>query len=96
VINGIDKPLEDNVRQFLSIEQYKEHLLLSEGRIRRLHNKSAEEIGRALQPFGYYLPVIKKDLSQPTPGHWQASYTIDHSPALPIGQFNVTISEGHE
>ena len=93
VINGIDKPLEDNVRQFLSIEQYKEHLLLSEGRIRRLHNKSPEEISRALQPFGYYLPVIKKDLTQPTPGHWQAIYTIDPGPALLISEFNFTISK---
>jgi 5,10-methylene-tetrahydrofolate dehydrogenase/methenyl tetrahydrofolate cyclohydrolase len=39
-IIGLDKPLEDNVRLFLSIEQQKDHDLLSEGRLQRLHKKA--------------------------------------------------------
>ena len=31
-INGIEKPLEDNVKLFLSIEQQKNHALMSEAR----------------------------------------------------------------
>lgn len=93
VISGIEKPMEDNVRLFLSIEQQKDHLLMSEGRLLRLHKKAPQEISSALQPFGYYRPDIKTELTQPTPNHWQATYNIDPGPPLLIGQFNFTISE---
>lgn len=93
VISGIDKPLEDNVRLFLSIEQQKDHALLSEGRIRRLHTKAVQEISRALQPFGFYRPVVTSELSLLKPESWQASYNIDPGLALPIKQFNFNISE---
>ena len=92
-INGISKPMEDNVRLFLSIEQQKENALLSEGRLHRLHKKAAQEISSALQPFGYYRPVIATRLTQPTPDHWLAIYTIDPGPPLPIGEFNFVVSE---
>ena len=36
-IKGVDKPLEDNIRLFLSINQQKDHALMTEGRLRRLH-----------------------------------------------------------
>ena len=93
VLSSLEKPLEDNVRLFLSIEQQKDHALMSEGRLRRLHLKAPQEIAKALQPFGYYRPVITSDLSQISPEHWQASYIIDPGPALRIGQFNFSISE---
>ena len=91
-ISGIDKTLEGNVRLFLSIEQQKDYASISEGRLRRLNKKAPQEITRALQPFGYYRPVIKSKLTQVTPGNWLASYTIDPGPPLPIGRFDFTIS----
>ncbi len=92
VISGIDQPLEDNVRLFLSIEQQKEHALLTEGRLRRLHTKAVQEIASALQPFGYYRPVITSELTQQSPDHWRAIYRIDPGPALPIGEFDFVVS----
>lgn len=92
-ISGVDTLLENNVRLFLSIEQQKDNPLISEGRLQRLHKKAPQEIANALQPFGYYHPVIKTELSQPTPGQWLASYTIAPGPTLPIGQFNLEISD---
>ena len=91
-ISGVDKTLEDNVRLFLSIEQQKSHLLMSEGRLQRLHKKAPQEIASALQPFGYYRPEIKSALTQTSPGQWEASYTINHGPPLPIGQVDFTVS----
>ncbi|MFW2373715.1 MAG: autotransporter assembly complex protein TamA [Gammaproteobacteria bacterium] len=93
VISGIDKPLEDNVRLLLSMEQQKDHALMSEARLRRLHQKAPQEISRALQPFGYYRPLIKAELTRTSPDHWQASYNIDPGPALPIAQFDFSISQ---
>lgn len=92
-INGVDTLLEDNIRLFLSIEQQKNHTLLSEARLHRLHQKAPQEITNALHPFGYYRPVIDSKLTQPASDQWLATYTIDPGPQLPIGEFDFTISE---
>lgn len=92
-ISGIDARLEENVRLFLSIEQHKADPLLSEGRLRRLHNKAPQEIATALQPFGYYRPAIQAELTQIATDDWQARFVIDTGPPLSIGEVNIVISE---
>lgn len=92
-INGIDKLLEDNVRLYLSIEQQKNHPLLSEGRLHRLHKKAPQEIANALKPFGYYRPLIDTKLTKSSADQWLATYVIDPGPPLPVAAFNFTISE---
>lgn len=92
-IKGVSGEIADNVRLFLSIEQQKVHALLSEGRLRRLHKKAPEEISQALQPFGYYRPVIETTLTQPAADQWQATYTIDPGPPLPVGLFELTVTK---
>ena len=99
-ITGIGQQLEDNVRLFLSIEQQKDHALLTEGRLRRLHVKASQEIVNALQPFGFYRPLITSDLTQEPADYltqesadlWRAVYAIDPGPALPIGVFDFVVS----
>jgi len=91
-ITGLGKPLEENVRLMLSIEQQKEHLLMTEGRLLRLHKRSPIEIRKALQPFGYYRPVIESGLTRVTPDEWQISYHIDPGPPLLVAEFNFTLS----
>lgn len=92
-INGVEKPLQDNIRLYLSIEQQKDQPLMSEGRLRRLHNKAPEEISKALQPYGYYRPVIEKKISKTSDDRWLLSYNIDPGPPLPLARFDFTISE---
>lgn len=92
-ISGVDKVLENNIRLFLSVEQQKKHALMSEGRLRRLHKKAPKEIARALQPFGYYQPLIKSELVQQSANEWRASYNVDHGPALLIGKIDFLISD---
>ncbi|MCW9023644.1 MAG: autotransporter assembly complex protein TamA [Gammaproteobacteria bacterium] len=92
-IRGVNSQLEANVRQFLSIEQHKNHPLLSEGRLRRLHTKAPQEIAQALQPYGYYRANIKTELTHTPPEQWQATYTIDPGPPLLISEFKLVLSE---
>ena len=87
-IHGVSKPVEDNIRLLLSIQQQKDHLLMTEGRLLRLHKKSPEEIRKALQPFGYYRPVIESTLDQASPEVWQIRYDIDPGPPLLIAEFD--------
>ncbi len=92
-IKGLNEQLEENVRLYLSVEQQKDHALMSEGRLRRLHKKAPKEIATALQPYGYYRPLIQGELVQITPEKWQASYNVDSGPGIPIVEFNFNISE---
>lgn len=96
-IDGIDSAMEDNVRLYLSIEQQKNHPSMTEGRLRRLHKKSTQEISKALQPFGYYHPQIESKISHilgdDTTVRWRVSYNIDPGPPVLVDQFNFTLSD---
>jgi len=92
-VSGVEKTLENNIRLFLSLEQQKKHPLMSEGRLRRLHKKAPTEITKALQPFGYYRPLIKSELVQTLDNNWRASYIVDQGPPLLIGEFDFAISK---
>lgn len=92
-IHGVNKVIEKNVREFLSIEQQKDHALLSVGRLRYLHKKAEKEIASALQPYGYYRAEIKRELIKKTEKQWLAIYTIDPGPPILIADFNIRLSE---
>ncbi len=91
-IEGVDKQLETNVLLFLSIEQQKSHPLMSDGRIRRLHQKAKAEIAAALQPFGFYRPEVIASLERLETGEWRARYLIEPGPGLVISELNLDIS----
>ena len=92
-IRGISGDLEKNTRLYLSIEQQKADSLMSEGRLHLLHKKASQEIANALKPFGYYRPVIKKELTQLSAEKWQAIYTIDPGPPLLVSKFDFVLSK---
>lgn len=91
-ITGISEVLQTNVRLFLSIEQQRDHPLITPGRLQRLHKKAIGEISAALQPYGYYRPVVDASLVKSDAGEWQATYAIDPGPPLPLAEFNFTIN----
>jgi len=91
-IKGVEEKLETNVRLFLSIEQQKEHPLLNPEQLRRLHRKADAEIASALQPYGYYRPVIEGKLQQEDGEDWRAIYRIDPGPPIPIEVFEFSLS----
>lgn len=87
-IDGVEGPALDNVRKFLGIEQQKSDPDLNEARIRRLHRNASGEIRQALEPFGYYEPSIRAEMTQQN-GVWQARYHID--PGIPVVVVNIDI-----
>ena len=90
-ISGVDDRLESNILLFLSIEQQKTHPLMSDGRIRRLHEKANGEIATALQPYGYYRPQVTSSLTQRDDGVWQALYQVDPGPGIRITEFKLDV-----
>ncbi|MFZ5594377.1 MAG: autotransporter assembly complex protein TamA [Pseudomonadota bacterium] len=87
-IDGVEGRVLDNVREFLSIEQQKSDPDLNEARIRRLHRNASEEIKQALEPFGYYDPSIRAELTRENE-IWRANYHID--PGTPVRVENIDI-----
>lgn len=83
-IEGVSGELLTNVEQWLSINQQREHPLLTEGRIRRLHGKADQEINSALQPYGYYRPHVEKSLKLEGDEQWSATYRIEPGEPLRI------------
>ncbi|MGB5425754.1 MAG: POTRA domain-containing protein [Gammaproteobacteria bacterium] len=82
-LDGLDREQKKNVLAFLTIEQQRNADDLTERRIRRFHNRATAEIETALQPFGYYQPVIESSLEQDG-DKWVARYVIDPGPPVII------------
>jgi translocation and assembly module TamA len=77
---GVTGVLRKNVLASLSIAHKKDRKNATEGELRHLHSRADEEIGRALQPFGYYRPFIHSELT--TGKRWVARYQIEPGPPL--------------
>ncbi len=69
---------------------------LDEAAIRRLHRQADNEIRQALQPFGYYTPVIDARLEK-TDGVWRAVYAIDPGPPTRLRRVEIGVTgEGRD
>lgn len=91
-ISGIEGEPLRNAEIFLGLYQQRQAPSLSEARIRTLHRKAPQQLAQALQPFGYYRPVIQSELQQLDATHWQASYHVIPGPPLPIHSVDFRIS----
>ncbi len=88
-IDGVKRDLERNIRSLLSLAQEDDDKL-DEARIRRLHAQAPEEIGVALQPFGYYKPQVRSTLEREGE-RWVARYTIEEGPPIKIASVDLAI-----
>lgn len=64
---------------------------LTAGRIKRLHHRAPGEIRQALQPFGYYEPVIDSKLERQG-SDWLATYRIKPGPATLINHVDIQLT----
>jgi translocation and assembly module TamA len=102
-VDGLASQLKDNVLAYLSVEQEKSRKTLNEARLRLLHDRAEQEIRDALQPFGYFKPLITGTLEQTEQGYL-LTYKIQPGPPMRIievdfqvmgeGAENPKISEG--
>jgi translocation and assembly module TamA len=89
-LDGLDKEQKKNVRAYLTIEQERKADDLTERRIRRYYNRAPGEIRTALQPYGYYQPVIQSSLEQDG-DKWVARYDIDPGPPTIVTAMDIQI-----
>ena len=75
-VDGLSREQRTNVLAFLTVEQQRKADDLTDRRIQRYHQRAPDEIRLALQPYGYYNPVILSSLEQDG-DRWVARYDID-------------------
>jgi translocation and assembly module TamA len=93
-VKGVNNPLLNNIRQSLSIIQKgnsANNSPLGESTITSHHRKAEAQIQKALQPFGYYQPIIKASLVKESE-IWQASYEINPGVATYIDKVEVKVT----
>lgn len=90
-IDGVNAEQELNIRSVLSIQQLNDQEVASPSRLRYLHSLADNEIRTALQPFGFYLPQIKTELSKSEQG-WSARYTVSPGKPVLISELDIQLS----
>jgi translocation and assembly module TamA len=95
-IEGIDNALRDNVEQRLSIQAEARRRDLDQAFVEALHRDAFRDILIALQPFGYYNPVIDGRLEGAAPD-WTARYRIERGPRTLLASVDLQLrGEGAE
>ena len=89
---GIKGAEKENVLAHLTIEKDKNRTDLTPLRIRRLHAQATQEIKQALQPYGYYKPLIQARLIKQEV-EWIARYTIEPGPPITISSLDISVTE---
>ena len=89
-LDGLSREQRTNVLAFLTIEQQRKANDLTKRRVQRYHQRAPGEISLALQPYGYYNPVIDASLEDDDDG-WIARYNIDPGEPTLISHLDVRI-----
>ena len=89
-VKGVSGELKDNVLLMLSIFQQQAEPALNEKRIKRLYDRSIDEIKEALKPFGYFNPKITHEINkQEIP--WIISYQIELNNPIRVTELDIKI-----
>lgn len=91
-IEGLAEEPEANVRALLDIVRASEDgERLSSARVRQLHEGAEDDIRLALQPFGFYEPVVRSSLRR-NGDEWVARYVIEPGPAVIVRSADVVLT----
>lgn len=82
--------LSENIEATLGIEDAKPGEV-TPARLRQLHARAPEEIARALEPFGYYRPRVRSELTHQG-GDWTARYRVEPGPPLRLEAVDVRVT----
>lgn len=88
-IEGLEDELLANVRARLGIRNASRGGDQPRYMLERLHDRAPADILGALQPFGYYNPIIESELESLDDGNLRATYRIDPGPRTHIKKLRV-------
>jgi translocation and assembly module TamA len=91
-LEGLDGDQKKNVEAFLSIYRERDTENLTEGRVKRLHERAPAQIKEALAPFGLYRVDVQDTLAPTPDGNWVATYRIAPGAQIPLGRVDVRVT----
>lgn len=93
-VTGVASRVRENVLKMLEIYRERDKAGLAPGRIQFLHKRAADDIKKALEPFGYFKCRVKGSLKAPQKkgGPWRAFYDIEKGPRIRIGSVKFEIT----
>ncbi|MGH8541072.1 MAG: autotransporter assembly complex protein TamA, partial [Stenotrophobium sp.] len=100
-VRGLDDDETDNVYAQIGLLDYAKKTDAEKGEydaneVQRQFAQGNQDIRAALQPFGWYNPVIKSELRGAMPD-WTAIYTVDPGPATDVTKIDIqTSGEGKD
>ncbi|MCL7487495.1 MAG: autotransporter assembly complex protein TamA [Desulfobulbaceae bacterium] len=82
-VSGIDGALLENVLSRLSLMRLQNSEEVTESMVQGSYGKSEEEIRTALEPFGYYSPVVDKSITRDG-NLWQVRISVVPGPPVSV------------
>jgi translocation and assembly module TamA len=89
-IDGVDKPIADNIRSYLSLTRYLQRQDLTDDQVRRLADRAVDEATDALRPFGYYEPVVRSRTTRDEP-NWIVRLKVSLGEPVKLANVDVAI-----
>ena len=90
-IDGVSGAERANVMAYLSLQRYRTQQDLDEATLLRLEARAVDEVGEALQPFGYYEPTVRTELRREG-ADWVARVTIRLGEPTVIAEASVSVT----
>lgn len=90
-IEGVREELENNIRAFLSLTRYAERDDIEPDTMARLARRIPLETRRALEPLGYYQPVVDYAVT-PEGDDWQVKITVQAGRDIRISTVNINVT----
>ena len=88
-IEGLDGELLANVRARLGIRNAAQGGSQPRYMLERMHERAPDDIRGALQPFGYYNPIIEAELESLDEERLRATYRVEAGPRTYIEELRV-------
>ncbi len=76
IVEGLSKAHKPNAMAFLTLHQRRDQPYPGVARVREWATLGEQEIRQALQPFGYYRPIITMTMTEQA-GQWEVRYTVE-------------------
>lgn len=89
-LEGLSGDSEDNAEAMLTLDHQDEDKL-TDLQVQRLHERAPEEIKKALEPFGWYRPLVEGTLER-TAKVWLAVYRVTPGPRVQVTDVELTVT----
>jgi translocation and assembly module TamA len=89
-IPEVTKPVENNIRSFLSLSRYAERKDVTAETMSRLQRRIVSETRKALEPLGYYEPEVEYRVAQDK-DRWKVTILVKPGRPVRLSEVNVTV-----